>query len=287
MNGDRDAKKTDERKIQAGTGDYLLGVNRTELERLRFQHSVWKGVTDAFFDRIGVSTGWQCLDVGAGPGFVTADLRGHVGDTGGVVAIEPSELYTDFMRDEISRMGWTNVECIRTTAEEAHVAPGRFDLIFARWVLSFVTDPENFFRSLARGLRPGGFIAVQDYYYEGLSLFPIGGPFDRMADVVRAHYRGAGGDPYVAGTLPGIFRKLGLTVVDFKPNCLAGGPGSGIMEWASRFFTVHIDPMVEKGLISRADGDAVLADWRSHSENPEALFFSPLVVDVAARLGSS
>ena len=269
---------------QTESRDYLLGVNQNELGRLRFQHGVWKRVTDTFLDRIGVSAGWQCLDVGAGPGFVTMDLRTRVGDSGGVVAIEPSTLYSDSLCEEITLRGWTNVECLRTTAEEAVVSPRRFDLIFSRWVMSFVSDPEKFFRKLIRGLKPGGVVAVQDYYYEGLSLFPVGGPFDRMADVVRAHYRGAGGDPYIAGTLPGVFRKLGLTLVDFTPNCLAGGPGSDIMEWANRFFTVHVDPMVEKKLLSRSEGDAILADWHAHRQNPDALFFSPIVVDVAGRL---
>jgi len=34
--------------------EYILGINQEELERLRFQHGVWKDVTDDFFDRIGI-----------------------------------------------------------------------------------------------------------------------------------------------------------------------------------------------------------------------------------------
>ena len=268
-------------------GEYLFGVNQAELERLRFQHGVWKGVTDRFFDRIGVCPGWQCLDVGAGPGFVTIDMRERVGENGGIVAIEPSQLYSDWLRGEVARRGWVNVECLTAPAEEAIVPPGRFDLIFARWVLSFVSDPGAFFGRLIRSLKPGGVVAVEDYYYEGLSLYPIGGPFGKMAEVVRAHYRGAGGDPYIAGALPEAFRKLGLVLIDFSPNCLAGGPESAIMEWGHRFFTVHIDPMVQKGLLSRAEADTILADWHAHRRNPDALFFSPIVVDVAARLPKS
>ena len=54
---------------------YPLGTNVQELERLRFQHAVWGGVTRAFLDRIGVARGWRCLDLGCGPGFVVEDLR--------------------------------------------------------------------------------------------------------------------------------------------------------------------------------------------------------------------
>jgi hypothetical protein len=53
------------------------------------------------------------------------------------------------------------------------------------------------------------------------------------------------------------------------------------MEWAHRFFLLHIPLMAEKGVISREQADALMADWNAHRRNPDTLFFSPLVVDVA------
>ena len=262
---------------------YLLGADKTEYERLRFQHGVWGGVTGKFLDRLQVQNGWRCLDVGAGPGFVSTDLRGRVGEAGEVTALEPSKLYCDIFREAIARNGWKNVNVLEGKSEDARLPERHYDLVFVRWVIAFVEDPEKFLRPLLAAMRPGGIIALQDYYYEGLSLFPRGGAFDRMADVVRAYYRAGHGDPYVTGMLPALFRKLGLSVIDYSPHCLAGGPGSGIMEWADQFFTAHVNKMVEKGVAKQSEGDAILADWYEHRKNPDALFFSPLVVDVAAR----
>jgi len=262
-------------------GDYLLGVNQQELERLQFQHSVWGPVTRKFLNRLGVQKGWRCLDVGAGPGLVSIDLREMVGETGEVVALEPSEFYLDWLRSQISRRGWTNISCVQGTAEQAPLPSGYYDLVFVRWVVAFVPDPEKFLTRLFATLRPGGIIAIQDYYYEGLSLYPHGGPWDGMPDIVRAYYRSGGGDAYVTGAIPGIFARHGLRVVDFTPTCLAGGPTSGIMEWAHRFFSLHIPLMAEKGIISREQAHQLLTDWQAHRERQETLFFSPLVVDVA------
>jgi ubiquinone/menaquinone biosynthesis C-methylase UbiE len=80
-------------------GDYLLGVNQQELERLQFQHRVWGPVTRKFLNRLEVQKGWRCLDVGAGPGLVSIDLREMVGETGEVAALEPSEFYLDWLRN--------------------------------------------------------------------------------------------------------------------------------------------------------------------------------------------
>ena len=272
---------TAEPRNDVPSSDYLLGVNERELERLRFQHSVWGPVTERFFDRLKVGPGWKCLDVGGGPGLVALDLCKRVGREGEVTVLEPSGYYLDQFMAEASRRGWRNARAMQGTAEKAQLPPGRFDLVFARWVMSFAPDPEEFLVPLLSSLRPGGVMAVQDYYYEGLSLYPGGGAFDRMADVVRAHYRAGGGDPYVTGKIPALLRRHGARVIEFSPNCLAGGPESGIMQWADRFFTVHTQAMVDRGIVSQTEGDAMLADWIGHRENPDALFFSPIVVDVA------
>jgi len=265
--------------------EYLLGVNDTELDRLRFQHSVWGALTRDFFTRLGVGAGWKCLDAGSGPGFVTMDLRELVGPSGEVTALELSPFYVDQARKEGAKKGFNDIRFIQGRVEEVSLPPDTFDLVFSRWVLSFAPDPAKFLLPLITSLKPGGIIAVQDYYYEGLSLWPTGGPFDGMADVVRTYYRAAGGDPYVTGKLPGIFRAHGIELVEFSPHQLAGGPQSPIMEWAHRFFTTHTQAMVENGATDQKTGDAMVEDWRRHRNNPDALFFSPIVVDVAGRRG--
>lgn len=263
--------------------DYLLGANPTELERLRFQNEVWGPVTNAFFDRLNVGKGWKCLDVGAGPGFVAADLRERVGERGEVTVLEPSHYYLEWFRGEVRKRNWANIKFAPASVEEAQLPVQEYDLVFVRWVIAFVADPERFLLQLLTSLRPGGVIAFQDYYYEGLSLFPRGGAFDDMSEVVKAYYRSVGGDPYVTGLLPTLFKRHGLELVEFSPHSLAGGPSSGIMEWAHRFFITHVQAMIDKGAATQAQGDAMLKDWHAHRSNPDAIFFSPIVVDVAAK----
>ena len=264
--------------------DYLLGVNQTELERLEFQHGVWRQVTDKFLDRLKIAKGWKCLDVGAGPGFVAMDLRDRVGDSGEITSLEPSEFYLEWFRKECETRGWTNTRYILGSAETAELPRGHYDFIFARWVIGFVPDPEKFIVQLLRALRPGGIIAIEDYVYPALKFYPTGGPFDGMCDAVRAYWRAGGGDPDIASRIPSFFRKYGVNLTDYTPNVLAGGPTSGIVEWAHRFFSTHVDAMADRGVITREQGKAMFADWLAHRENPDAMFFSPTVVDVAGVL---
>ena len=228
--------------------------------------------------------GWKCLDVGAGPGFVSMDLAKLVGPEGEVTLLEPSQYYLDWFRQQTEGQLDTPVRLMQGGTEDAPLSEGYYDLIFVRWVIGFVPKPEKFLERLFPALRPGGIIAMQDYYYEGLSLFPKGGPFDRVPDLVRAYYHSAGGDPYVTGKIPAWFRKHGLQLVDYTPNSQAGGNTSKIMEWAERFFVLHLPRMAEKGLLSAAEADEIVEDLLEHRRNPDAFFFSPVVIDVAGRI---
>ena len=263
--------------------EYIFGANESELERLRFQHSVWEAVTERFILRLGIRTGWKCLDVGAGPGFVSWDLADLVGKEGSITLLEPSAFYLDYARDQAAKRRISNVHFIEGTLEDTPLPAGAYDLILARWVISFAKDVDRSIERLVPALRDGGILAIQDYSYEGLSLFPRGGAFEQVPDLVREYYRKGGGDPYVAARLPAVFRKHRLSLIDFSPTCLAGGPESGVMEWAHRFFSTHVPLMAEHGLMKRAEAEAILKDWNEHRGNPDAMFFSPLVVDVAGR----
>jgi SAM-dependent methyltransferase len=263
--------------------EYLLGVNHTELERLRFQHTVWQKNTDSFFDRLKIKKGWKCLDVGAGPGFVSLDLRKRVGPKGEITALEPSDLYRARLSKECRKRGWTNVETMEGTAETAILPQNHYNLVFVRWVIAFVPDRRKFLAPLIKSLKRGGIIAIVDYWYEGLSLYPRGGAFDGAPETVRRYYRSGGGDPYATGKIPELLRRKGMKIIDFTPTQIAGGPDSPITEWAHRFFVPHLPIMAEKGCCSRRDANAMKRDWLEHRKNPNTIFFSPMVIHVAGR----
>jgi SAM-dependent methyltransferase len=158
-----------------------------------------------------------------------------------------------------------------------------YDMIFIRWVIGFVPDPKRFLDNLIPALKPGGVIVIQDYLYDGLALYPRGGAFDNAKDIVIRHWASGGGDAYIASRIPQFFRDAGLALIDYSPHCLAGDPESPVFEWAERFFTKHMDLMVESGATDKTTADAIIEDWYAHKSNPNAIFCSPIVVDMVGR----
>ncbi len=263
--------------------EYILGISEYELERLRFQHGVWKGITEGFFDKLGIKEGWKVLDVGSGPGFAAFDLRQRVGSTGAITALEPSEMYLDYFRGECFKNNWNNMHAVLGTVEDSEFLDNQYDMIFARWVIAFVPDPGLFLEKLTRTLKPGGVLAIMDYAYEGLLLYPNGGAFDKMAETVRSYWRHGGGDPYIGAKLPKMFKERNLSVFEYYPVGQCGGPDSGVFRWADKFFTVHVQQMVDMGITTQELGDEMLKDWVDHRNDPDSVFFSPTIANIAGK----
>jgi len=263
--------------------DYVLGTEPIELARLRLQQRVWGAVTDDLLDRVGIPLGARILDAGCGPGLVTEVLRNRVGDEGHITALDGSPAYLATLRERIAEAGWTNVDVREGQLESVGLEPSSYDRIVLRWVLSFLPDPQAIVDRLAEALAPGGILIVQDYNHEGVSLFPPSTGFDAMIRATRALYATKGGDTWIAGRLPGLLRSAGLEVVDQKPNVICGGPKSPAFQWADSFFPVFSQVFETAGLVTQEERQEFLADWAMRASDPDAVFFSPIVFDIAAR----
>lgn len=263
--------------------EYVLGTNEKELARLALQQEVWGHVTEAFLDRVRVPAGGRCLDLGCGPGFVVESLRRRVGDSGRVDAFDESPVWHAHLARLAAERRWSNVRLLEARVEDAALEEGAYDLVLARWVLSFLPGVDRLVARLSRSLRPGGVLAVEDYNHEGISLFPESDGFRAVVRATRAMWASRGGDMWIAGRLPGWMRSAGLEVVDTTPTVLCGGPESGVYRWADAFFPAHAGRMVEAGLLTPEERARFDADWAERLGNPDARFFSPILVDVAGR----
>jgi len=262
------------------TPEYLLGTNDRELQRLEAQHEVWRDLAVAALDRAGVGPGSAVLDLGAGPGFVTRDLAERVGPAGSVVGLDESPVWRAAFE---AREYGAPVEFIESSIEDADLGDARFDCIFSRWVFSFLGDVDSVLRKLHRALRPGGVLVIQDYNHEGVSVFPESKGFEAAIRATRAFYRGAGGDPWVAARLPGPLRRAGFVLEEVTPTVRAGSGDSPVFRWLDAFFPTFVRTYAEHGLMSDAEVARFDEEWAALSRNPDALLFSPMIVDVIAR----
>ncbi|SDO93180.1 Ubiquinone/menaquinone biosynthesis C-methylase UbiE [Pedococcus dokdonensis] len=181
----------------------------------------------AFADAAGVSAGQRVLDVGAGPGALTAVLVAVVG-ADHVAAIDPSQSFVAALHERLP-----DVDARAGAAESLPWADDSFDAALAQLVVHFMRDAVAGLREMSRVTRPGGTVAACVWDHAG-----GGGPLSLFWDAVHELDPLAGGERGLAGAHEGhlvqLFEEAGL--VDVTPGVLSVEvPFTGVDDWWEPF----------------------------------------------------
>ncbi|HZB23803.1 MAG TPA: methyltransferase domain-containing protein [Gaiellaceae bacterium] len=122
-----------------------------------------------FADFAGVDGMMRVLDVGSGPGALTAELVARLGAEA-VKAVDPSPSFVDAARDRNP-----GVDVRESPAEQMPFCDDEFDASLAQLVVHFMSDPVGGLREMKRVTRPDGVVAACVWDLAGgqapLSLF--------------------------------------------------------------------------------------------------------------------
>ncbi|MGH3765596.1 MAG: class I SAM-dependent methyltransferase [Pseudonocardiaceae bacterium] len=120
----------------------------------RFMGRYSEPLAAQFAELTGARPGQQALDVGCGPGALTAKLVERLG-ADAVTAIDPSEPFV-----AATRARFPQVDVRSAVAEQLPFPDETFDLVCAQLVVHFMTDPVAGLVEMARVTRPGGLVAA-------------------------------------------------------------------------------------------------------------------------------
>jgi SAM-dependent methyltransferase len=109
----------------------------------------------------GVEPGTRALDVGCGPGALTAALAERLGPTS-VRGAEPSPEFAEACRDRLP-----GTEIVVAGAEALPFPDGTFDAALSQLVVNFMADAEAGVGEMVRVTRPGGVVASCVWDYAG------------------------------------------------------------------------------------------------------------------------
>jgi SAM-dependent methyltransferase len=180
-------------------------------ELIGLRDDVYRRPLATALERLGLGSGWTCVDVGAGGGDVSVALAEMVGQNGRVYAVDSDPL----SRDVVASAAAAHAQVIALTqAGEDLVLPEQVDLAFCRFLLLHVLDPAVVVRRMASVVRPGAWVVAQE---------PItsAGRIDGVAlSMPDARHQDVG------AVLPALVRDAGLEVIDAWGESPAGvGPG--------------------------------------------------------------
>ena len=117
--------------------------------------------------------GMVVADFGAGSGYYTERLARAVGPTGKVFAVDLQPEMLELVGARATRLGLTNVELVRSTADDPRLPAGAVDLILMVDVYHELAAPQRVLRAMKAALSPRGRIAILEVRKEDRNV-PIG-----------------------------------------------------------------------------------------------------------------
>jgi SAM-dependent methyltransferase len=241
-------------------------ADEPELQRLRDLSAIYDPVTIRRAGCLGIAPGWHCLEVGAGAGSIACWLAERMGPSGHVVA---ADLNTRFLEE----LCLPNLEVRRHDLLAADFEHQAYDLVHCRMLLMHLADPASAVARLARSVRPGGWLFIEEGDSTTLCAanpaHPRARTFDRITRIILDGVQSSTMmDCFLGRRVRDLLEPLHFNDLGHEGTALIGRGG----EPAARFFqmTSRItgEKVVEAGLITRED----LADRQAAYDDPTFTF---------------
>jgi ubiquinone/menaquinone biosynthesis C-methylase UbiE len=224
--------------------------------------------------------GQRLLDVGCGPGTITADLAELLAP-GEVVALEREASILDEATAVAAERGVTNLTTVVGDVYALEFPDASFDVVHAHQVLQHLADPVAALSEMRRVVRPGGVIAVRDADYAAMTWYPDDPRLDRWSEIYHDAARNNGAEPDAGRRLLAWANRVGFAEV--RPSasvwCYADDDTRLWWSdlWARRMTESPVaHQAVEEGIATTDELAEVAAGWRAWgASGPDGWFIVP------------
>jgi ubiquinone/menaquinone biosynthesis C-methylase UbiE len=226
-----------------------------------------------------LTPGAHVLDVGCGPGTITAGLASRV--LGGrVVGVDAAAEALPAARAEAARQGQRHAAFGAADVYRLGFHDAAFDVVHAHQVLQHLTDPVAALAEMRRVCRPGGTVAARDGDYGGMFWFPEDPELAEWQALYQQVARAIGGEPDAGRRMTAWARAAGFADVRASASVWLyatqdeRGWWGGL--WADRLtqsgFAEHA---VGVGLATEQDLRRLAGAWRRWAASDDGWFLIP------------
>jgi SAM-dependent methyltransferase len=135
------------------TGDLSIFETAGRDERLQINRVM---------DLLGIATGKNVADIGAGSGWFTVRAARRVGDAGTVYAVDINPEAIQYIGDRAQKENLHNVKTILGKSDDALLPAGTIDAVLMLKTYHEIAQPITLLKNLRAALRPGAKIGVID-----------------------------------------------------------------------------------------------------------------------------
>jgi SAM-dependent methyltransferase len=264
----------------SAAASYALATGEAATYRLRILDDLYGPGTRRVLLAAGIQPGMRVADLGCGVGMVTALLADLVGPAGQVIGLDASGAQLAQAWKWLKCRG-TNVCFVQASATGTGLPAGSFDLVYCRFLLLHLAEPERALREMRTLLKPNGILVCED----GDSTSAGSEPPSALGAFAQLFGRlgPARGVDYTLGRrLFHLVQAAGFPEpeITFHQPVLARGENKRFLELS----VAEAGPaFIDAGLISPGELDHTLAQMRRLAADPAVLAVMPRMAQVWAR----
>jgi ubiquinone/menaquinone biosynthesis C-methylase UbiE len=225
-----------------------------EADRLRLMSELLDPSSRFHLLQTGVTTGWRCLEIGAGNGSLSQWLAARVGPSGHVIA---TDIHTDLMAGIAG--GNLEVRKFDVVRDEAPGAP--YDLVAIRALLHHLPERRAVVSKMVRWLKPGGWLFIHEPdFYPTWTVEPTSQKqfWEQFLQWAASHQI----DYYVGRRIPAWLQAEGLTGITSEGHAILYNGGSGFAQWWDSGIDEVADKLQREGGVSQATLDEFFRLYR-------------------------
>ena len=259
---------------------YALATGEAADYRLCILHGLYGPGTRRVLLEAGLRPGMRAADLGCGVGMVTALLAELVGPEGHVVGIDSSGAQLAQARQRL-KTGGTNTSFVEASATDTGLAPESFDLVYCRFLLLHLPQPERALREMRSLLKPGAILVCEDGDLTTSGSEPPSA-LGAFADLFSRLGPARGLDYALGRRLFHMVLAAGFPApeITFNQPVRARGESKRLLELS----VAEAGPaFVEAGLITAEELDCTLTEMRRVNADGTVLAVMPRMAQVWAR----
>lgn len=223
--------------------------------------------------------GLRVLDVGSGPGTITADFARLVAP-GEVLGLDRSPEVVSTATALAAEQHLQNLSFDTGDIYALDFPDSSFDVVHAHQVLQHLTDPVEALREMRRVAKPGGIVAVRDADFHGMSWYPELPELDEWMELYQQLARHNHAEPDAGRRLIHWARAAGFTdVTPSSANWLYATAEQRTWHagvWADRVtHSAFAEQAAAYGLADAAVLERISAGWRTWGASPDGWFLIP------------
>ncbi len=223
-----------------------------------------------------IKPGARLLDVGCGPGSITAGLAQRVAP-GETIAIDPAPSVIETAKLLVNASAAEHLTFEVGNIYEPRFGAETFDAVFAHQVLQHLSRPVDALRQMLSLLKLGGVLGVRDVDWGSTTFYPESDGIRRFLTLYYELARRNGGEANAGRYLRRWLREAGFSETRVTTTTVSYTDSVATQEWGDTYAerTLHsnlADKAVEYGVATRSELNDIANAWRTWGRDPDALF---------------